>query len=179
MSDKEIIDLYRDGQEDRALEEIVAAYSERLYWHVRRFTCSHEDADDLLQDILIKVWKSLATFRSDSQLYTWIYRVATNECLNFIRKNRVKASLRAETLETILDRQVDDDPSFDGDSLQREVQKAVNSLPAKQKLVFVLRYFDEMPYEQMSQVLGTSVGSLKASYHHAYYKVKEYLEKRF
>jgi len=179
VSDNEIIALYNGGQTEKAFNAIIDSYSERLYWHVRRFTCSHEDADDLLQDIFIKVWKALPSFRSDSQLFTWLYRIATNEALNFIRKNRFKASLKAESLESLLDRKVDEDTYFDGDEMQREIQKAINTLPAKQKQVFLLRYFDEMPYEQISEILGTSVGSLKASYHHAYFKVKAYMEARF
>lgn len=177
--DSEIIELWRLGREDEALRAIVESYGERLYFLVRRFGLSHDDTDDLLQDIYIKVWSSLPTFRGDSALYTWLYRVATNEVLNYLRKNRVKAMLRRETLETYLNNIVDSDPGFNGTELQRELQKAMNTLPPKQKEVFILRYFDEMPYEEMSEIAGTSVGSLKASYHHAYNKVKEYLEKRF
>lgn len=179
MTDREIIELYSRGETDKAFRLIVESYGERLYWLVRRFTCSHEDADDLLQEIFLKAWKAFPSFRNDARIYTWLYRIATNESLNFIRKNSLKASLHAETLEAMLDRKVDEDPYFDGNKMQREVQKAINALPAKQKQVFVLRYFDEMPYEDMSQVLGTSTGALKASYHHAYLKVKAYLESIF
>lgn len=179
MTDREIIELYNSGETGKAFRHIVENYGERLYWHVRRFTCSHDDADDLLQDIFIKVWNSLPAFRGDSQLFTWIYRIATNEALNFIRKNRFKASLHAESLESLLEKKADEDPHFDGNEMQRELQKAIVTLPAKQKQVFILRYFDEMPYELMAQILNTSVGSLKASYHHAYTKVKAYLEERF
>ena len=177
--DAEILKLYADGRTDEAFNAIVASCGERLYWHLRRFVCSHEDADDLLQETLVKVWNSIGNFKGGSSLYTWIWRIATNEALSFLRRNRLKAAMKAESLETLMDRLIDEDGWFDGNELQREVQKAVNSLPARQKQVFVLRYFDEMPYEQMSEVLNISVGSLKASYHHAYTKVKDYLEKRF
>lgn len=160
-------------------DKIVSEYSERLYWHVRRFTCSHEDADDLLQDIFIKIWSALPSFRGEAQLFTWVYRIATNEAVNYVRKNRFKAALQRESLETIMNNRIDEDTYFDGNELQRELQKAINRLPAKQKAVFTLRYFDELPYEQISAITGTSVGSLKASYHHAYSKIKEELEKKF
>lgn len=176
MKDSLIMDLYRSGQCDSAFNEIVRAYSERLYWHVRRFTCCHEDTDDILQNIFIKVWKNLPNFKGDSSLFTWIYRIATNETLNFLRKSKFRAMLKAESLESIMDRKLDEDSYFCGNKIQREVQKAINQLPGKQKQVFILRYFEEMPYEDMSEILETSVGSLKASYHHASRKVKEYIE---
>lgn len=179
MTDFEIMALYKSGGAEAAFDAIVSSYSERLYWHVRRFTCNHEDSDDLLQEIFIKVWKSLPGFREESSLYTWIYRIATNETLNFLRKNRLRAMLNAESLESLLDKKADEDRYFNGDALQREVQKAINTLPDKQKQVFVLRYFEEMPYEQISDILNTSVGSLKASYHHAAQKVRSRLEKIF
>lgn len=179
MSDREIMELYRSGAEDRAFAELVGSYGERLYWHIRLFTCSHEDTDDLVQEVFIKAWRSLDGFRGDSGLYTWLYRIATNETLNFLRKNRLKASLTPGGLESLLDSKLDEDSYFDGNELQREIQKSINRLPAKQKQVFVMRYFDEMPYEEISKILGTSVGSLKASYHHAAQKVRERLEKIF
>lgn len=179
MTDREIMGIYASGDSEAAFNAIVQSYGERIYWHVRRFTCSHEDSDDLLQEIFIKVWKALPDFRSESSLYTWIYRIATNETLNFLRKKRLRALLSAESLETLLDRQADEDVHFNGDALQREVQKAINSLPDKQKQVFVLRYFEEMTYEEISEITRISVGSLKASYHHASKKVRERLEKIF
>lgn len=179
MSDEQITRQIQEGEYEAAFNAIVATWSERLYWHLRRFTCNHEDTDDLLQDVFMKVWKALPSFRCDSQLFTWLYRIATNEALNYLRKNRFKAVLKAESLETLLNNQIDEDVHFNGDELQREVQKAINMLPDKQKQVFIIRYFDELPYEQISEILDTSVGSLKASYHHAYNKVKTYLEKKF
>ena len=175
MTDREIITLQRNGRHEKAFNAIVDSYSERLYWHIRRFLGSHDDTNDLLQDIFLKIWKGLPSFRGDAQIYTWVYRIATNEALTYLRRNNGKADIDIEALA----RKIDDDPYFNGDSLQRELHKAIRSLPEKQQLVFNLRYFDEMKYEDMAAVTGTSVGALKASYHHAYNKIREKLEKIF
>lgn len=179
MSDQDIIQLFSQGQHEEAFNGIVNAYTERLYWHVRRLVCSHEDTDDLLQDIFIKVWKALPDFRGDARLYTWLYRIATNEVLNHLRKKRFKALLSLDSVSEMLERSIDNDPSFNGDALQRELHKAIQRLPEKQRTVFNLRYFDEMKYEDIAEITGTSVGALKASYHHAYTKIKSSLEKEF
>ena len=176
MTDKEIIDLYLSGKQESAFSQIVVTYTERLYWHIRRFLCSHEDSNDLLQDIFIKVWAALPSFRRDAQLYTWIYRIATNEVLNHLRRQKVRAMISLDSVVGILSKKIDEDPYFNGDRLQRELHKAMLRLPEKQRIVFCLRYFDEMKYEDMSQITGTSVGALKASYHHAYNKIKTELE---
>lgn len=178
MSDKEILELYRSGEHQRAFNEIVGAYSERLYWHVRTLVCSHEDADDLMQDIFVKVWTSLQTFRGDSQLYTWLYRIATNEAMNFLNKKRVRAALSFESLSDTLERKVEDDPYFNGNEAERLLNKAIQRLPQKQKAVFCMRYYQELSYEDMSEILGTSVGALKASYHFAYEKIKKELQEK-
>lgn len=177
MTDSEIISLYEDGRHEEAFNGIVDTYTERLYWHVRRFLCSHEDTNDLLQDIFIKIWTALSTFRGDSRLYTWLYRIATNEVLNHLRKQKIKAMISLDSSGSILERKVDEDVYFNGDEMQRELHKAIQRLPEKQRIVFNLRYFDEMKYEDISEITGTSVGALKASYHHAYGKVKGDLEK--
>lgn len=177
MTDREIIDLYKAGHRERAFKEIVDSYSERLYWHVRRFLCSHEDTDDLLQEIFIKVWSALPTFRGESQLYTWIYRVATNESLNFLQKQKIRAALRFEDLTSKLDNKIDEDTGVDGDEAQRALMKAVNRLPAKQRTVFIMRWYDDLSYEAISEILGTSVGALKASYHFAQEKIRAEIEK--
>ena len=177
MDDKEILDLYTSGQRERAFREIVESYSERLYWHVRRFLCSHEDTDDLLQEIFVKIWTALPSFRAESQLYTWIYRIATNETLNFLNKQKVRAALRFESLSDKLVDRVDEDPWFNGDQLQRNLMKAVQKLPEKQRLVFIMRWFEDLSYEDISEILGTSVGALKASYHFAAEKIKAELKK--
>ncbi len=177
MTDKEIVDLYRSGQREKAFKEIVDSYSERLYWHVRRFLWSHEDTDDLLQEIFVKVWSSLPSFRGDSQLYTWIYRIATNESLNFVQKQKIRSALRFESITPKIEEKIDEDTLMNGDQLQRELAKAVQRLPAKQRTVFIMRWFDDMSYEEISEILETSVGALKASYHFASEKIKADIEK--
>ena len=179
MTDSQIIELYRNGQKEKAFDNIVSSYTERLYWHIRRFTCSHDDSNDLLQDIFIKVWSSLPNFRGDSQLFTWIYRIATNEVLNHIRKQRLRAMVSLDSEANFLAKKIDEDAYFNGNELQRELHKAIQRLPEKQRIVFCFRYFDEMKYEEISQITDTSVGALKASYHHAYNKIKDELRKRF
>ena len=148
---------------------LVRQYSEPLYWHVRSMVGSHEDADDLMQEIFIKVWKALPGFRGDSDTFTWLWRIATNETISHLRKERVRAALSFSRLDDDATRICDPDPYFDG--------KAVMALPDKQRLVFSLRYWQELSYEQIAEITGTSVGALKASYHIAYEKVKAFLEK--
>lgn len=177
--DREILNLYNSGATEQAFNLIVKNYKERLYWHLRHFVCSHEDADDLLQEVFIKVWNGLPGFREDSKLITWLYKIATNEALNFLRKKKVQFFLSMSSLEDNLVRKIEDDPYFNGNELQRELWKAIQKLPDKQKAVFMLRYFDDLSYEEISRILDTSVGSLKASYHHAYIKIKTDLEKNF
>lgn len=173
MTDREIISLWNGGQQEKAFNEIVRMYSERLYWHVRRFVCSHEDADDLLQEIFLKIWAALPSFREDAQLFTWLYRITTNESLNFLRRQKVRAALRFQSLDAEMERRIDDDPYFNGTEAERLLSKAIARLPEKQRLVFSLRYYDEMKYEDIAAITGTSVGALKASYHIACEKLKE------
>ena len=161
---------------EQTFNEIVAKYRERLYWHIRSLVCSHEDADDVLQDCFVKIWKALPGFRGDSELFTWAWRIATNEALNFLHKQKVRAALSLESLRTTLENRIDDDPWFDGDALQRDLAKAIVSLPEKQRLVFQMRYYEDLSYEQISEITGTSVGALKASYHIAYEKIREILK---
>lgn len=170
----------RESTRDRAFTDIVSAYGERLYWHIRRMVTEHEDANDVLQNTFIKVWKGLADFRSESGLYTWLYRIATNETVTWLqaRKRRAVVPLDAgdgEESHGPADRIAAQD-GFDGRRVEWQLQHAVGTLPEKQRLVFNLRYFDEMPYEQMSGVLGTSVGALKASYHHAVKKIEAFFK---
>ena len=159
----------------RLFNEIVKDYSERVYWHVRRFVNNHEDADDLVQDIFLKIWTALPSFRGEAQLYTWVWRIATNETLNWLRRERVRAALRFTSVDAEMERRIDADPYFNGEAAERALSKAVAKLPEKQRQVFILRYYDEMPYEQMSEILDTSVGALKASYHIAQEKVRKSL----
>ena len=191
MSGEEILAMYRAGDRERAFGELVKSFSERLYWHVRGLVGDHEDTDDLLQDIFLKVWNALPTFRGDAQLYTWLFRIATNETLNFLRKRKLLSALglsggiTAERSDgdsatpDAIERVPDEDPYFDGNEAQRLLSVAVGKLPPRQRAVFHMRYFEEMPYEQMSGILGTSVSSLKASYHFAYEKVRDYLLKNY
>ena len=178
MTDQEIIALWEAGQQERAFNEIVRNYSERLYWHVRRFVCSHEDTDDLLQEIFIKIWAALPSFRGEAQLFTWLYRIATNETLNYLRKQKVRASLRFQSLDAEMERRIDEDPYFNGTEAQRLLTKAIARLPEKQRIVFSLRYYEEMKYEDIAAITGTSVGALKASYHFAVNKIRKKLEKK-
>ena len=172
MTDKEILELYREGGREEAFRLLVQTYKERLYWHIRRMVLDHDDADDCLQNVFIKVWQSLDRFRGDAQLYTWLYRIATNETLTFLTKQQTRGD---QTVLAAAER-LSSDSWFDGDQLQAALHKAIAKLPPKQKAVFNLRYFEEMPYEKMAEVLETSQGSLKASYHHAYEKVKAALK---
>ena len=177
MEDREILEIYRtEGKQESAFNLLVQKYSERLYWHIRKLTCSHEDSNDLLQSSLIKIWQHLPDFREESKLYTWIYRIATNETLTFLKRKRITAMLSLSSYDTILANKLQSDPSFNGDKLQMALHKAILSLPDKQRAVFNLRYFQEMKYEDMSEILDTSVGALKASYHHAYNKIKSQLQ---
>ena len=179
MTEREIIRLHQNGRIEEAFNGIVNTYSERLYWHVRRFLCNHEDTNDLLQDIYIKVWTALPTFRGESQVFTWLWRIATNEVLNYLRKQKFKAMVSLDSSMDILRKKIDDDPYFNGNELQRELHKAIQKLPEKQRVVFNMRYFDELKYEEISEITDTSVGALKASYHNAYNKIKEELNKLF
>lgn len=179
MTDREIITLYRSGEREKAFSEIVSTYSERLYWHVRHLVSSHEDTDDLLQEIFVKVWTALPSYRGDAQLFTWMWRIATNESLNFMRKKNVRASLQFASIEDDdMASRIEDDPYFDGDEAQRYLYEAISQLPDRQKAVFTMRYYDDISYKEMSEILDASVGALKASYHIAYEKVKAYLQER-
>lgn len=161
---------------EKYFNELVQKYSEQLYWHVRTLVGSHEDADDLLQEIFLKVWKALPRFRGDSDVFTWIWRIATNEALSHLRKARVRAVLSFTHLEAEAERIADPDPYFDGNAALKSLRKAIDALPDKQRLVFSMRYYEELSYEQISEITGTSVGALKASYHIAYEKIKQYLQ---
>ena len=157
---------------EQVFNDIVKKYSERLYWHVRRMVGTHEDADDLLQDIFLKIWTALPSFRGEAQLYTWVWRIATNETLNWLRREKVRAALRFQSVDAEMERRIMADPYFNGTDAQRELFKALARLPQKQRQVFVMRWWDELTYEEISAITGTSVGALKASYHIAQEKLK-------
>ena len=157
---------------EQVFNSIVKQYSERLYWHVRRMVGSHEDTDDLLQEIFLKIWTALPSFRGEAQLYTWVWRIATNETLNFLRKEKVRALLRFSSADELAAQRVMADPYFNGTDAEREMARAVARLPGKQRQVFIMRWWDELSYEEISAITGTSVGALKASYHIAQEKIK-------
>lgn len=175
QADKELLELFRNGNSHYAFNLIVRKYQQRVYSHVRRMVIDHDDANDLTQNTFIKVWNNLPGFREDSQLFTWIYRIATNECLNFLKNKRKRFFLPIGDVEGELTEKLQHEPSLKGDAIEMKLQKAILLLPEKQRLVFNMRYYNEMKYEEMSQVLGTSVGALKASYHHAVQKIENFL----
>ncbi len=160
---------------ERAFTLIIKKYQEKLYWHVRRMVVDHEDANDVLQNMFIKVWKGLENFREDSQLYTWLYRIATNECLTFIAQQKKRSAISISDDDNGLSNKLKSDSDFDANKLEWKLQLGIQKLPEKQRLVFNLRYYDEMPYEEMSRVLDTSEGALKASYHHAAKKIEDFI----
>src|ERR1035437_4937765 len=155
---------------------LIRKYQKKIYWHVRRMVISHDDANDVTQETFVKVWKYLDRFKEESQLFTWIYRIATNESISFLRKKRSRFFIPLINVENQLSNSLKDDNFFSGDEIQLKLQKAILKLPEKQRIVFNMKYYDDLKYEEMSEVLGTSVGALKASYHHAVKKVEEYLK---
>ena len=174
--DKELLELFRDpSQRERAYTAIVKKYQEKIYWHVRRMVVDHDDAHDVVQNVFIKVWKGLDNFREDAKLYTWLYRIASNESLTFIEQQKNRQIVSFEDAQSGLADRLKADKDFDPNKLEWKLQMAIQQLPEKQKLVFSLRYYDEMPYEDMSRILETSEGALKASYHHAVKKIEEYI----
>ncbi len=154
---------------------LVRAYQQKVYWLVRKMVIDHDDADDLTQEVFIKIHKAIDNFREDSQLYTWIYRIATNECLTFLNKKKRWFFLPLEDVSKELSAKIDSAPYLTGDDIQKKLQKALLTLPDKQRLVFNMKYYDDLPYEDISQITKTSVGALKASYHHAVKKIENYL----
>ena len=177
--DSVLLDQFRlTATREAAFTTLVKKYQERLYWHVRRMVVDHDDAHDVLQNVLIKVWKGLENFQENSKLYTWLYRIATNESLTFLEQQKRKISSSSlKEGEYSLENKIKADSHFDSQKLEWKLQLAIQKLPEKQRLVFNLRYFDEMPYEEMSRILETSEGGLKASYHHAAKKIEEILLK--
>ncbi len=174
--DKELLLQFKNTPtKEKGFTGIIKKYQERLYWHIRRMVIHHEDANDVLQNMFIKVWNGLDNFREDSQLYTWLYRIATNECLTFIEQQKRKASVSLCDVENGLSEKLKAEKSFDASRIEWKLQLAMQTLPEKQRVVFNLRYYDEMPYEEMSRVLETSQGALKASYHHAVKKIENYI----
>jgi RNA polymerase sigma-70 factor (ECF subfamily) len=176
VEDSEILEKFQDEKtRDLAFNLLLKKYQQKIYWHVRRMVIDHDDADDLVQDVFIKVWKNLPGFRSDAQLYTWMYRIATNECITFLNRKKLKNNVSFDDVSHELSESLADSTYFDGDKAQMKLQKALLTLPEKQKLVFNMKYYDDMKYEEISEVLGTSVGALKSSFHLAVKKIEAYL----
>jgi RNA polymerase sigma-70 factor (ECF subfamily) len=176
IQDTELLLQFRDpATREKGFTAIIRKYQEKLYWHIRRMVVEHEDANDVLQNVFIRVWNGLDNFREDSQLYTWLYRIATNECLSYLEQQKRKSSASLDEMEGGLSNKVIADKYFDPNKLEWKLQLAIQQLPEKQRIVFTLRYYDEMPYEEMSRVLDTSEGALKASYHHAVKKIEDYV----
>ena len=155
---------------------IVEQYSEQLYWQIRRIVYSHDDANDLLQNTFIKAWTNIDYFRGDAKLSTWLYRIALNECLTFLNKQRAATTVSLDDPEADVLQKLESDPYFSGDKIQITLQKALLTLPEKQRMVFNLKYYQEMKYEEMSEIFGTSVGALKASYYHAVKKIEKFFD---
>ena len=176
LSDSELLVQFRNPvTKEKAFTILLKKYQEKLYWHVRRMVIEHEDANDVLQNVFIRVWNGLENFREDSQLYTWLYRIATNECLTYLEQRKKRSAVSLSEVETGLSNKIKADNHFDPNRLEWKLQLAIQQLPEKQRVVFNLRYYEEMPYEEMSRVLETSEGALKASYHHAVKKIEDYI----
>lgn len=173
--DASLIERLRQPSTAReAFAEVIRRYSEPLYWQIRRMVQSHEDTNDLLQNVFLKAWTSLENFRGDARLSTWLYKIAINEALTHLEKERKRLNISLDDEEARLIHTIEDDTNIDGDELRKELRKAIALLPEKQRLVFNMRYYDDMKYEQMSEILGTSVGALKSSYHLAVKKIEQY-----
>lgn len=177
MEDKEIIALFnKEETKHYGFNLIVSKYQKKVYWLTRKMVVDHDDANDLTQNVFIKIWHNLDRFREDASLYTWIYRIASNECLNFIKKKKKVLFIPIYDLTKELHAKLDSGSLIDGDEITIRLQKAILTLPNKQRLVFNMKYFEELQYEEMSSILGTSVGALKASYHHAVKKIEAYMK---
>ena len=181
MTDTEIIENFKDPLRQRAaFEFLVKNYQQKMYWHIRKMVIDHDDADDLVQEVFIKVWQSLGNFRGDSKLYTWLYRIATNECLTHLQKKRRQnnvsideddSSMLYNSLESSMNSNY-----VSGEEIQIKLQKAILQLPDKQRLVFNMKYYDDLSYEEIADITGTTVGGLKATYHLATKKIEEFLK---
>ena len=178
MDDRELLEKIRTpDSRNYGFNLLVRKYQQKLYWHIRKMVIDHDDADDIVQEVFLKIWHHLDRFREDAQLYTWIYRIATNECLNFLKKKRNRYFLPIHDVQDELTQKLESGSYIDGNEIQLKLQKALLTLPDKQRLVFNMKYFEEMKYEEMAEITGTSIGGLKASYHHAVQKIEEFLKR--
>jgi RNA polymerase sigma factor (sigma-70 family) len=178
IDDKELLVQFREPAGQRqAFNTLIKKYQQRVYWHIRKMVIDHDDADDLTQETFVKVWRYLPEFRGDAQLFTWIFKIATNECLSFLSAKRKRFFLPIHDVEKELAEKLSSSDLISGTEIQLKLQKAILTLPEKQRLVFNMKYFDEMTYEDISEIVGTSVGALKASYHLAVKKIEDYLKR--
>ena len=176
VEDSEILEKFSNIKtRDEAFNLLLNKYQQKIYWHIRRLVIDHDDTDDLAQDVFIKVWKNLENFRSDSQLYTWIYRIATNESITFLNKQKQRNNTPLDEVSGELEETLVASSYFDGDKIQMKLQKALLTLPEKQRLIFNMKYFDDLKYEEIAAITGTSVGALKASFHIAVKKVETFM----
>lgn len=171
-----VAQLKNSKTQELAFRNLMTLYKKRLYWHIRKIVISHEDADDVLQNTFIKVFKNIHKFNENSQLYSWMYRIATNESITFINKKAKKKHVDISDLQHQMVDELSNDMYFSGDEIQQKLQKAIITLPRKQQLVFNMKYFDEMKYSEISEILETSEGALKASYFHAVKKIEKHLK---
>ncbi|MDR0574583.1 MAG: sigma-70 family RNA polymerase sigma factor [Tannerella sp.] len=172
----DVVKRLRDPKTRRdAFSQVVAAYSEKLYWQIRKMVLGHEDANDILQNTFLKAWTNLDNFRGEAKLSTWMYKIAVNECITYLNKQRAQNNVPLDDTDVYLLQTLKADEYFDGDELDEKLQNAILSLPEKQRLVFIMKYKDDLKYEEISEILGTSVGALKASYHHAVKKIEAIL----
>lgn len=177
VEDSEILDKFSvESSRNEAFNLLLNKYQQKVYWHIRRLVIDHDDTDDIVQEVFIKVWKSLGNFRNDSQLFTWLYRIATNESITFLNRKKQRNNISLdESAGYDLAQTLADSPYFDCDKAQMKLQKALLTLPEKQRLVFNMKYYDDLKYEEISEILGTTVGGLKASFHIAVKKIEDYL----
>jgi len=176
VEDDEILAKFSaEGTRNEAFNLLVTKYQEKIYWHIRRLVIDHDDADDLVQEVFIKIWKNLSKFRSDSKLYTWIYRIATNDCITFLNKKKQRNNIPLDDVSDELSESLIASSYFNGDKIQMKLQQALLILPEKQRLIFNMKYYDELKYEEISEILGTSVGALKASFHIAVKKIEVFM----
>ena len=180
MTDETVLieQLINVQTKEKAFKELISLYKERLYWHVRKIVISHDDADDVLQNTFIKIYKNIGKFKQESKLFSWMYRIATNEAITFINKRNKERKVEISEVQEHLVSTLESDIYFSGEEIQEILQKAIASLPQKQQLVFNMKYFDNIKYTQISEILGTSVGALKASYFHAVKKIESYIKKQ-
>ena len=177
LTEAELLKMLADPKRKAAaFSSIVRIWQERIYWHIRKMVLSHEDANDVMQNTFLKAWNGIDNFRGDSLISTWLYRIATNETLTFLTNQRMKNARSMEDEESLMYQHLQADSYFDGNEAELKLQKAILSLPEKQRLVFNMKYFDDITYEEMESILGTSVGALKASYHHAVKKIERFFE---